>query len=58
MIMCVEACITTIYVQNRSPHQFLKYITPEEALTGVKPDTSGYLGAQYIFMYPKRRDPS
>jgi hypothetical protein len=26
----------TIYVQNRSPHQILKNITPEEAVTKVK----------------------
>jgi hypothetical protein len=29
--------MTTIYVQNRSPHQILKNITPEEAFTKVKP---------------------
>jgi hypothetical protein len=28
MILWAEACMTTIYVQNRSPHQILKNITP------------------------------
>jgi hypothetical protein len=31
-----EACMTTVYVQNRSPHQILKNVTPEEAFTKVK----------------------
>jgi hypothetical protein len=38
MIMWAEACMATIYVQNKSPHQILKNITPEEAFTGVKPE--------------------
>jgi hypothetical protein len=60
MILWEEACMTIVYVHNRSPHQILKNITPEEAFTGVKPEIghSGYLGVQYTFMYPKRRDPS
>jgi hypothetical protein len=36
MTLWAEACMTTIYVQNRSPHQILKNITPEEAFTKVK----------------------
>jgi hypothetical protein len=38
MILWAEACTTTVYVQNMSPHQILKNITPEEAFTGVKPE--------------------
>jgi hypothetical protein len=30
--------MTTTYVQNRSPHQILNNITPEEAFTKVKPE--------------------
>jgi hypothetical protein len=60
MILWAEACMTAVYVQNRSPHQILKNITPEEAFTGVKPEIGHfrYLGVQYTFMYPKRRGPS
>jgi hypothetical protein len=28
----------TVYVQNKSPHQTLKNITPEETFTRVKPE--------------------
>jgi hypothetical protein len=38
MTLWVEACMTIVYVQNRSPHQILKNITPEETFTGVKPE--------------------
>jgi hypothetical protein len=41
MIMWAEACITTIYVQNRSAHKILKNITPKEAFTVLR---FGYLG--------------
>jgi hypothetical protein len=37
MMLWVEACNTTIYVQNKSPHRILKEKTTEEAFTGVKP---------------------
>jgi hypothetical protein len=30
--------MTAIYVQNRSPHRILKYMTPEEAFLGKKPN--------------------
>ena len=30
--------MTTIYVQNRSPHRILKDMTPEEAFSGKKPN--------------------
>ena len=50
----------TVYVKNKILHHTLKNITPEEAFTGVKPEIEHfrYLGAQCIFMYPKRRSPS
>jgi hypothetical protein len=38
MTLWEEACMTIVYVQNRSPHQILKNITPEEAFTKVKHD--------------------
>jgi transposase InsO family protein len=36
MILWAEASMTSVYVQNRSPCQILKNMTPEEAFTGVK----------------------
>jgi hypothetical protein len=38
MTLWAEACMTAVYVQNHSPHQILKNITPEEAFTKVKPE--------------------
>jgi transposase InsO family protein len=35
-----EACNTTVFVQNRSPHRILGMSTPEEAFIGKKPDVS------------------
>jgi hypothetical protein len=35
MTLYAEVCMTTIYVQNRSPHQILKNITPEEAFVNI-----------------------
>jgi hypothetical protein len=37
MFLWGEATMTTIYVQNRSPHHILKSMTLEEALFGKKP---------------------
>jgi hypothetical protein len=48
MNLWAEACMKTIYVQNMSPHQILKNITPEEAFTRVKPD----IGHFKIFVCP------
>ena len=62
--LCAEACMTTIYVQNKSPHQILKNITSEEALTGEKPDIGHFriFGCQVYFHVPKEKrsklDPS
>jgi hypothetical protein len=38
MFLWGEAAMTTIYVQNRSPHCILKDMTPEEAFSGKKPN--------------------
>ena len=32
-----EAIMTTIYLQNRSPHRIIENMTPEEAFIGKKP---------------------
>jgi hypothetical protein len=56
--------MTTVYVQNNSPHQILKNKTPEEAFTRVKPEI-GYFrifGCPVYFHVPKEKisklDPS
>jgi hypothetical protein len=36
MYLWGEAAMTAIYVQNKSPHDILKYMTPEEAFSGKK----------------------
>jgi len=33
-----KECNTTVYLQNRSPHQILEMSTPEEGFIGKKPD--------------------
>jgi hypothetical protein len=38
MYLWGEAAMTTIYIQNISPHRILKDMTPEEAFSGNKPD--------------------
>jgi hypothetical protein len=38
MFLWGEAAMTTIYVQNISPHRILKDMTPEEAFSGKKPN--------------------
>jgi hypothetical protein len=48
MMLWVEACNTTVYVQNRSPHRILEDKTLEEAFTGVKPE----IGHLRIFSCP------
>ena len=57
MILWAEACMTAVYVQNRSPHQILKNITPEEAFTGVKPEIEHFriFGCPVYFHVPKER---
>jgi hypothetical protein len=54
----------TIYVQNKSLHQTLKNITPEEAFTRVKPEIEHFriFGCPVYFHVPKEKkskpDPS
>jgi hypothetical protein len=38
MTLWAKACMTSVYVQNHTPHQILKNITPEEVFTKVKPE--------------------
>jgi transposase InsO family protein len=38
MYLWGEATMTTIYVQNKSPHYIVKDMTPEEAFSGKKPN--------------------
>jgi hypothetical protein len=54
----------TVYVRNKSLHQTLKNITPEEASIGVKPEIEHFkiFGYQVYFHIPKEKksklDPS
>jgi hypothetical protein len=56
--------MTVVYVQNISPHQILKNMTPEEAFTGVKPKVGHFriFGCPVYFHVPKEKrtklDPS
>jgi hypothetical protein len=38
MYIWEEACNTTVYLQNMSPHRILEGKTPEEAFTGSRPE--------------------
>jgi hypothetical protein len=64
MNLWAESCMTPMYVQNRSPHQILKNITPEEAFTGVKLEIVHFriFGCRVYFHVPKKKrskiDPS
>jgi hypothetical protein len=64
MILWVEASMTTVYVQNMSPHKILKNMTPKEAFTGVKPEVGHFriFGCPVYFHVPKEKrtklDPS
>jgi len=40
MFLWAEACRTTVYIQNMSPHTILGKLTPEEVYTGTRPDVS------------------
>jgi hypothetical protein len=52
-----EACMTTIYVQNRSPHHILNNITPKEAFTKVNPEIGHFriFGCPIYFHVPKEK---
>jgi hypothetical protein len=64
MIPWAEASMTTVYGQNRSPHQILKNMTPEEDFTGVKPEIGHFriFGCPVFFHVSKEKrsklDPS
>jgi hypothetical protein len=47
----------TVYVQNKSLHQTLKNITPEEAFTRVKPEIEHFriFGCPMYFHVPKEK---
>jgi hypothetical protein len=49
--------MTTIYVQNRSPHQILKNITFEESFTRVKLEIGHFriFGCRVYFNAPKEK---
>jgi IS30 family transposase len=38
IFLWVEACKTTVYLQNKNPHKVLGRMTPEEAFTGMRPE--------------------
>ena len=38
MFLWVEACNTTVYLQNKSPHKVLGRMIHEEAFTGKRPE--------------------
>ena len=40
--MWVEACNTTVYLQNRSPHHILGMKTPKEAFSRKRPDVGHF----------------
>eukprot|EP00253_Pinus_taeda_P002330 PITA_02330 len=52
-----EAANTTVYVQNRCPHQALGSKNPEEMFTGKKPDVSHFriFGNPVYFHMPKEK---
>jgi hypothetical protein len=55
MFLWGEATMTTIYVQNRSPHRILKDMTLEEAFSGKKPNVENLriFGCPVYFHIPK-----
>jgi hypothetical protein len=64
MILWADGFVTVVYVQNRSPHQILKNMTPEEAFTVVKLEAGHFriFGCPVYFHVPKEKrsklDPS
>jgi transposase InsO family protein len=57
MTLWVEACMTTLYVYNMSPHQILKNINPKESFTRVKPEIGHFriFGCPIYFHVPKEK---
>jgi hypothetical protein len=64
MFMWAEASMTAVYVQNKSPHNTLRNMTPEEAFTEVKPEVGHFriFGCPVYIHVPKEKrtklDPS
>jgi hypothetical protein len=58
MLLWSKACMKTIYIQNRSPHQILKNITPEEAFTGGNLDIEHFkiFGCPVYFLCTQREE--
>lgn len=52
-----EACNTTVYVQNRVPHNALGKITPESVFTGRKLEVSHFriFGSVAYYHVPKEK---
>jgi hypothetical protein len=42
LFLWVEACYTTVYLQNKSPHKAVGSMTPEEAFSGKKPEVGHF----------------
>jgi hypothetical protein len=57
MTLWAEECMTTVHVQNRSPHQIPKNITLEEAFTKVNPEIGHFriFGCPVYFHVPKEK---
>jgi hypothetical protein len=49
--------MTTVYVQNRSPHKTLRNMMSEEAFTGVKPEVGHFriFGCPVYIHVPKEK---
>ena len=57
MFMWLEESMTTVYVQNKSPHKTLRNMTPEEVFTGVKPKVRDFriFGCLVYINVPKEK---
>jgi hypothetical protein len=57
MFLWGEATMTTIYVQNRSPHRILKDMTPEEVFSSKKPNVENLriFGCLFTLTFPRTR---
>jgi transposase InsO family protein len=57
MILWEEASMTTMYVQNKSPHHILKNMTPEEYFTRMIPEVGHFriFGCPIYFHIPKEK---
>jgi hypothetical protein len=42
LFLWAQACYTTVYLQNRSPHRAMGSMTPEEAFSGKKPEVGHF----------------